>query len=153
MTWPQYRHIITQIKTAIRSNINPSAVMFNERPKAKPEWSVYDVKLLEAYEMLEEQTCQYCGQPRWICDAREDANWFTFKIDIGFCKGKQVKDAWEASEADMRKKDKSNLRDGEFLQLVPHVDGGFIYEDVDKDSRPDREGWLKELAKREELRG
>ena len=153
MTWPDYRHIITQIKTAVRSNINPSAVMFNQRPKEKPQWSVYDVKLLEAYEILEEQTCGFCGQPRWVCDAREDANWFTFKADVGFCKGKQVKDQWESAERKLNQKEKSQLQDGEFLQLKPHVDGGFLYPDKRPADRPDRAGWLKELEAREKADG
>lgn len=125
--------------------------MFNQRPKAKVEWSVYDVKLLEAYEMLEEQTCNFCGQPRWICDAREDANWFTFRIDVGFCKGKQIQDEWDAKEQKMRNKEQSQLRDGEFRQLVPHVDGGFQYPDVQPGDRPTRKGWLAELEKRQSL--
>lgn len=155
MTWPQYRHIITQIKTAVRSNINPSAVMFNQRPKSKTDWSVFDVKLLEAYEVLEEQTCQFCGQPRWVCDAREDANWFTFKMTVAFCKGKQVKDAWEEKEQELRskKEPRSQLKHGEFAQLTPEVDGGFIYPDKKPGDRPDRAGWLNELEARQKAEG
>lgn len=148
MTWPQHRHIITQIKTAIRSNINPSAVMFNQRPKAKTDWSVYDVKILEAYELLEEVTCQFCGQPRWVCDARDDANWLTFKMEVGFCKGKQAKDEWDAIESKKREKGNSQLKHGEFVSPVPVTDGGFQFPDVTPTSRPDRKGWMKWLSER-----
>jgi len=119
--------------------------MFNQRPRRKHKWSIYDVKLLEAYEMLEEQTCQYCGQPRWVCDSREDTNWLEFKSDIGFCKGKQAQDEWEKAEQKRQEKGKDgSLKPGQFIRFIPHADPGF-YKEHQPDDRPDRKGWLKAL--------
>ena len=30
-------------------------------------WESYDFKLLEAFQILQDETCSMCGQPIWIC--------------------------------------------------------------------------------------
>lgn len=41
------------------------AMVFYAQPT--DPWESYDFKLLEAYQILQDETCSMCGQPIWIC--------------------------------------------------------------------------------------
>lgn len=119
--------------------------MLRQKPKARENWSVFDLMLIEAQRLLDEQTCKECGSPRWVCDSGNDANWLQFTVEIGFCKGKAAIDAWNAEEKKLQEKNQSKLRDGEYAYPVPIADGGAMYPDIPRGSskRPGRQSWIK----------
>lgn len=40
-------------------------MLFHEQPT--DPWNAYDFKLLEAYQILMDETCPQCGNPVWLC--------------------------------------------------------------------------------------
>lgn len=34
-------------------------------------WEDFDFKLIEAYQMLVDETCKVCGQPTWLCRSED----------------------------------------------------------------------------------
>lgn len=41
------------------------AMIFHEQPTDK--WTRYDFLLIEAIQVLQDETCPMCGQPIWLC--------------------------------------------------------------------------------------
>jgi len=72
---------VTKVRAAIENKIKPTAILFQEQP-SEP-WTKFDFLLLEAYQMLQDETCAQCGNPIWIC--RNE-----FATNIGF-KIKEIK--------------------------------------------------------------
>lgn len=62
---PENQHLITKIKTARSSGIRPLSIILYEQPNTK--WKPIDFALLEALQVLEQETCGKCGHPIWIC--------------------------------------------------------------------------------------
>jgi hypothetical protein len=125
---PANRHVITKIKAAITAGIRPSAMIFHEQPTAP--WVDFDFVLLEAYQMLQDETCPKCGHPVWLC--RSSSNRVEFKVNSGFCAGERALRENEASQmtaSDRRKIDKKERSGwGKFYFTVPvsppNVEGG-----------------------------
>lgn len=40
-------------------------MLFHEQPT--DPWNQYDFKLLEAFQILKDETCPQCGNPVWLC--------------------------------------------------------------------------------------
>lgn len=40
-------------------------MLFYEQPG--DPWTPYDFKILEAYQILQDETCNQCGHPIWVC--------------------------------------------------------------------------------------
>lgn len=72
---------MTQIRVAITSHIRPCAVIFREQPTAP--WEDFDYLLLEAYQIMQDETCNQCGHPRWLC--RDDSNTFLWSVKEDVC--------------------------------------------------------------------
>ena len=60
------------------------------------DWDKRDRNLLEAYQIIEDETCGECGNPVWICRA-EDSN-VQFSIEKDTCYAKR---AYEEATTDM----------------------------------------------------
>lgn len=56
-------------------------MIFYEQPTDK--WTPYDFKLLEAYQILQDEICPQCGHPVWLC--RSDSNRIAFKVNSTVC--------------------------------------------------------------------
>jgi hypothetical protein len=65
LTWPGGQRLITKIKASITAGIRPLSMLFHEQPG--DPWTPYDFKLLEAYQILQDETCPSCGHPVWLC--------------------------------------------------------------------------------------
>lgn len=50
-------------------------MIFHEQPSAP--WSDWDFSLLEAYQILQDETCPKCGQPSWLCRTTDPRVRFT----------------------------------------------------------------------------
>ena len=51
-------------------------MLYHEQPS--DPWTKYDFKILEAYQILLDETCPQCGNPVWLCHS--DDNRVDFKI-------------------------------------------------------------------------
>lgn len=134
MTWPANRHVIRKIKTAITANIRPLSLIFHEQPH-KP-WEPFDFLLLEAYQILQDETCPRCGHFVWLC--RSDDNRLDFKVRTDVCAAdRKLKlaeyNAKPPKERDA-KKDKALIGSfGKFFYTVPEM----ILDDVKMPTRAD----------------
>ena len=64
-------------------------MIFHEQPT--DPWNEIDFRLLEAYQIIEQETCAACGQPIWLCRS-EDRN-LTFELHTTTCYGdKRIKE-------------------------------------------------------------
>jgi hypothetical protein len=99
-------------------------MLFHEQPS--DPWVPLDFLLVEAMEILEEETCAECGNPIWIC-RNENASNVGFKIKTAVCYAKYEFDKWQ--EAQEKKKD-SGKKHGQF----PYIQA-YTYDDSDMPSR------------------
>lgn len=109
MTWDANRHVIRKIKTAITANIRPLSLVFHEQPSLP--WEPFDFLLLEAYQILQDETCPKCGHFVWLC--RSNNNRLDFQVRTDTCAAdKKLKKA----EYDLKPaKDKNTKRDRELI--------------------------------------
>lgn len=97
-------------------------MLFEEQPT--DPWTKLDFMLIEAMQILEDETCQLCGNPIWVCRNTEASN-VGFKIKVATCYGKAELDKWQ--EADDKKEKK---RYGQYPYIV-----AYTYDDSDMPSR------------------
>jgi len=94
---------VTKLRAAIENNIRPSAMLFHEQPNL--EWTKFDFLLLEAYQILQDETCQQCGNPIWIC-RNEFADNVGFKIKSSKCFAKAELEMYQEREEKKKSKRK-----------------------------------------------
>jgi hypothetical protein len=94
-------------------------MLFREQP-TEP-WTDLDFLLVEAMQILEEETCNECGNPIWICRNEAAAN-VGFKIKTAVCFAKAEMDKWQEKES----KKKDNAKNyGKYPYTVAYTyDGG-----------------------------
>lgn len=90
-------------------------MLFHEQP-SEP-WTPFDFKLLEAYQILQDETCQECGNPIWIC-RNESAHNVGFKIKIARCFAKAELDKWHETQDKNKNKKKTY---GEYPYTVAYT--------------------------------
>jgi rRNA maturation protein Nop10 len=73
-------------------------MLFHEQPT--DPWNKYDFKLLEAFQILQDETCPQCGNPVWLCHS--SSNRVDFKAYETIC---------HATVARMRREDSKKPRD------------------------------------------
>jgi hypothetical protein len=124
---------VVKIKASILAGIRPSAMIFHEQPM--DSWNKFDFLLLEAYQMLEDETCNECGSPIWICRNEEAAN-VGFKVKIAKCFAKAELDRWHEQQEKKKSKQKNH---GEYPYAV-----AYTYDDG---PMPTRMEYYKGLSK------
>lgn len=115
-------------------------MIFHEQPT--DPWTPYDFKLIEAYQILQDELCPKCGHPIWLC--RSSSNRVEFKAQAAYCSGERAlkeKEYNSASQEERKKVTKSErARWGEFFYTTPftppNVEGGL----------PTRTEFYQELA-------
>jgi hypothetical protein len=70
-------------------------MIFHEQPT--DPWIDFDFMLIEAYQILQEETCGECGNPVWVC-RNEDADWIGFKVKTSICFAKEEMDKWRSAQ-------------------------------------------------------
>ena len=94
-------------------------MLFHEQPDLS--WTKFDFLLLEAYQILQDETCSMCGNPIWVC-RNEFADNVGFKIKSAKCFAKAELDRHQERE---EKKKKKNKKHGEQEYVLPYAyDGG-----------------------------
>ena len=56
-------------------------MLFYDQPT--DPWTEYDFKILEAYQILQDETCPSCGNPTWLC--RSESNRIGWKVKSTTC--------------------------------------------------------------------
>jgi hypothetical protein len=111
-------------------------MLFHEQPS--DPWVPFDFLLLEAYQSLEDETCNECGNPIWVCRNEEASN-VGFKIKTGRCFAKAELDKW--LERDAKKNKKKSY--GETPYIVAYTyDGGPM---------PTRRSYLQSLMEKDSV--
>lgn len=100
-------------------------MLFHEQPS--DPWIDFDFMLLEAYQMLQEETCNECGNPIWIC-RNEEASWIGFKVKTTKCFAKAEMEKWQ--EAEEKKSNKKNYG------VLPYI-VAYSYDESPMPSRRD----------------
>jgi hypothetical protein len=109
-------------------------VLFKEQPS--DPWSDLDFLLIEAMQILEEETCRECGSPIWIC--RNDmASNVGFKVKTATCFARAELERWSERED---KKKTGKKRYGEYPYAVPYT--------YDGTELPSRIQFYKDLAEK-----
>lgn len=88
-------------------------MLFHEQPT--DPWVRFDFLLLEAYQILQDETCSECGNPIWICRNENAAN-VGFKIKISKCYAKAELEKWQEKQEKKKKKGY-----GETPYIVPYT--------------------------------
>lgn len=93
-------------------------MIFHEQPSA--DWIPFDFKLLEAYQILQDETCPKCGHPIWLC--RSDSNNIGFKVRTAVCYADRELKMYEDSKKPMgeRAKSKERAQMGEYYYVYPY---------------------------------
>lgn len=107
-------------------------MLFYEQPD-KP-WVPFDFMLIEALQMLEDETCTECGNPIWVCRNNEATN-VGFKIKTTKCYAKAELEKWRETE---EKKNKNKKKYGEMPYIV-----AYTYDDG---PLPTREEYYRSLS-------
>lgn len=111
-------------------------MIFYEQPNAP--WTEFDFKLLEAYQILQDETCPSCGNPIWVC--RTENRDVRFKMQSSTCFADKEQENWEKQKKKVNKDWKPAA--GEQWYPVPvTISGGPL---------PTREDYHRELADRME---
>lgn len=63
-----------QIKASVSRGFRPTTLVFRRQPNSL--WDEWDFKLLEAFQIVDDETCTMCGNPVWQCQSKTR--------DIGF---------------------------------------------------------------------
>jgi hypothetical protein len=106
-------------------------MLFHEQPT--DPWTPFDFMLVEALQILEDETCNECGNPIWIC-RNEEASSVGFKIKIARCFAKGELDKWREAQ---EKKDKKGGY-GEMPYIVAYT--------YDNSEMPSRESYYRSLS-------
>lgn len=93
-------------------------MLFREQPT--DPWTDFDFMLLEAYQILQDETCSQCGNPIWIC-RNENASNVGFKIKKSICFAKAEMDRW----TEQQERNDKKLKPGEMAYPLAYTyDGG-----------------------------
>jgi hypothetical protein len=93
-------------------------MLFHEQPT--DPWIPFDFMLIEALQILEDETCNECGNPVWIC-RNENATNVGFKIKSTVCFAKAELEKWQEAQ---EKKNSSSRNYGE----LPYI-SAYTYDD------------------------
>jgi hypothetical protein len=93
-------------------------MLFREQPT--DPWVEFDFLLVEAIQILEDETCRECGNPIWIC-RNEDAHNVGFKVKTNKCFAVAELEKWQERKDKQKTKKKEY---GESPYVVPYTYDG-----------------------------
>lgn len=95
------------IRIALKNQMRPTAVLYRE-PDPYSEWSDLDYSFLQAYQVIEDETCHKCGNPIWLC--RSSDNNIDWSVDTTTCYASKAIDAKRYREDNPTKQPDSATR-------------------------------------------
>lgn len=63
-------------------------MLFHEQPSG--EWTDLDFRILEAYQIMQDELCPQCGHPVWLCRSKKDS--ITWKVESSICYATRAKE-------------------------------------------------------------
>jgi hypothetical protein len=90
-------------------------MLFHEQPDEP--WTAFDFLLVEAFQILQDETCSECGNPIWIC-RNEDAQSVGFKVRTSVCYAKLELEKWQEKE---QKSNNKKKKYGQSPYVVPYT--------------------------------
>ena len=104
-------------------------------------WDKYDFLFLEAYQILQDETCNSCGHPLWLCRSTE--NTFSWKVESVVCsadKALKMKE-WKRANGKSKRIPRDELQEmGKTYYAVPEIIPG-----VGVTKLPDRRDYYNQL--------
>lgn len=98
------------LRSAVKQNQRPSAAL-TRSPDPHGEWTNVDYLLLDAFYILDSETCTICNNPIWLCHSTD--NRIDFKVKTRTCYAKAEIEDFESSEKGKK------LGSGEYTIAVP----------------------------------
>lgn len=99
-----------RLRSAVKQGQRPCAALLME-PDPMGEWTKIDYLLLDAFYILDSETCTICNNPIWLCHSTD--NRIDFKVKTRTCYAKAEIEDFENSEKGKR------IGSGEYLIAVP----------------------------------
>lgn len=90
-------------------------MLFHEQPT--DPWNEFDFLLVEAMQILEDETCSNCGNPIWIC-RNDDASNVGFKVKTSVCYASAEMEKWNERQEKQKNKKKTY---GESPYVIPYT--------------------------------
>lgn len=113
-------------------------MIFHEQPTAP--WKPFDFKLLEAYQILQDEMCPQCGHPIWLC--RSSSNTVEFKVGTSYCAAERRLREFEDSKKPI--KERASKTD-KAMWGVSHYTNPVVPEGMVDVQLPTRDDYYKEL--------
>lgn len=124
---------MTKIRAALKAKVSPSAMILEE-PDAY-EWRPWiDYRLVEALQVLEEETCSQCGNPLWLCHSSSP----NVDVEIGYDSCIVAEAVTKHNDKESKKK-RSKNKGQVYGRIIPIREGVAL---------PTREEYYKELSER-----
>ncbi len=117
-------------------------MIFYEQPT--DPWTPYDFKLLEAYQILQDETCPTCGNPIWIC--RTTNSDVVFKMRKTTCFAEREEKRWHAEK---EKRFKPVKGGPQHWEPEPGDQWFPVAETISGEPLPGRDAYYKEMAESE----
>lgn len=83
------------------------------------EWDHFDFKLIEAFQMLNDETCPKCSQPIWLC--RTDSEEFGFKVRSAVCFAERTLEADKSRREKSKPTQEQKMDWGKYYYPVPEL--------------------------------
>lgn len=109
-------------------------MVFHEQPS--DPWTGSDFRLLEAYQIMQDESCGHCGHPVWLC-RNPDVEW---EVRTSTCESDRSITTWREQQTDSD--GKSKVKNGVHPYAIPFVfefsdDGSPVKEFTKLPSRED----------------
>lgn len=109
-------------------------------------WKPVDFALLEAVQIIEQETCGGCGNPIWLCNSKDRDVIMTVRSRL--CTGEQALEAHKNKNIkDAKDRKEGRKKSGEWgvnYFTVPE-----LHPQAEREELPGRIEYLKEMAKQE----
>lgn len=119
-------------------------MLFHQQPT--DPWVPMDFLLLEAYQTLQDEICQKCGHPVWLC--RSNSGNVTFEVKTGTCYAEIALESYKLrglKKDDKREALKNKKNWGVFTYTVP------VVPPMIQGELPTREEYYRDLAEKAKL--
>lgn len=133
--------LVRKVRASITAKIKPTSMILMEDP-SEP-WRLLDYQLIEALQIMEDETCPQCGGPVWHCRSKDpDIKW---PVQRDVCLSTRATDERQWRKNNPKKTPSKEDRDewGSILYAKPEM---IEYPGEEKRELPTREDYYKSLV-------